>query len=84
MIKINNASNEIKFSILSLHFISENVGEALKDNRHRRKQQIVRENTPWIFLWTISNTRRTSHDEEKERKRYSARIRKVHTACTGP
>jgi len=69
---------------LSLHFISENIGEALKDNRYQGKQQIVWENTPRIFLWTISNARRTSHDEEKEHRRYSAKIRKMHTACTEP
>lgn len=56
--------------------------KALKDSWHQGKQQIVRENTPQVFLRTISNVRCASHGEEKGRRRYSARTRKVHTACT--
>lgn len=72
------------YAASSLYVSSPRKGKALKDSRHQGKQQIVRENTPRIFLWAISNARRASHDEEKGRRRYSARIRKVHTACTVP
>lgn len=57
--------------------------KALKDSWYQGKQQIARENTPQVFLRTISNVRCASHGEEKGRRRYSARTRKVHTACTG-
>lgn len=56
--------------------------KALKDSWHQGKQQIARENRPQVFLRTISNVRCASHGEEKGRRCYSARTRKVHTACT--